>query len=180
MPRVTKAQLQERVDNLEGANHFLRGRAGELLKENDELKKRLARGHDRSRSPRMPAANSQANVDMTCKALNLVKLWQQDTVAEEQRAEIRRLQAEAVQKDQLIESLRRGEGPVGEVLAHAYSEKCRRLGMTPSDFMLQTVLESNERPVYAFLQILQGVFMDLKEVVNVGRSVMPPTQLPFH
>ena len=180
MPRVTKAQLQERVDELEGANHFLQERAGQLVRENDELKKRISRGHDRSRSPRMPAANSQANVDMTCKALNLVKLRQHDTVVEEQRAEIQRLQTEAAQKDAMIESLRRGEGSVGEVLAHAYRERCKRFNITPSDFMLETILDRNERPVYAFLQIIQTVLTDLKEVVNVGRSVLPPTQLPHH
>jgi hypothetical protein len=173
MPRITKAMLED-------GNAFLRNRCRELREENEKLKKRISRGHDRSRSPRMPAANSEANVTSTCKALNQVRLWQRDTLVEEQRAEIQRLQMEAVQKDAMIESLRRGEGPVGEVLAHAYRERCMRLNITPSDFMLETILDRNERPVYAFLQIIQGVFTDLKEVVNVGRSVLPPTQLPFH
>jgi hypothetical protein len=65
MPRVTKAQLeQERVE--------MQAKVARLEKENSELKRRISRGHDRSRSPRMPATSSQVNMDMTCKALRQV------------------------------------------------------------------------------------------------------------
>jgi hypothetical protein len=178
MPRVTKAQLQERVDNLEGANAFLRERAGQLVKENDELKKRVSRGHDRSRSPRMPAASSQANVDMTCKALSQVSLWQHDTVVEEQRAEIQRLQAEVAQKDETIESLLRGEGPLGPVLAHAYRTKMARYNVPPSEVVLEEV-SVRTGPVYDHFLTISDALRDVADYARIGRCYTRPTQLPY-
>jgi hypothetical protein len=48
MPRITKAQLeQERVE--------MQAKVARLEKENSEMKRRISRGHDRSRSPRVLA-----------------------------------------------------------------------------------------------------------------------------
>lgn len=178
MPRVTKAQLQERVDELEGANHFLQERAGQLVRENDELKKRISRGHDRSRSPRMPAANSKANVTSTCKALNQVSLWQRDTVVEEQRAEIQRLREELAQKVEQIAGLRRGEGPVGEVLVHAYRMKTERYGVAPGELTLRD-MSARTGPVFEHFITLGDVLKDVEDFARLGRCYTRPTQMPY-
>ena len=171
MPRITKAMLQD-------GNDFLRNRCRELREENEQLKKRISRGHDRSRSPRMPAANSEANVTSTCKALNQVRLWQRDTLVEEQRAEIQRLRAEVAQKDEQIASLRRGEGPVGEVLAHAHNVKMTRYGVNPSDSVLQD-MRARTGPVFEHIITLTDVLKDVEDFARVGRCYTRPTQMPY-
>jgi hypothetical protein len=171
MPRITKAMLED-------GNAFLQNRCRELREENEKLKKRISRGHDRSRSPRMPAANSEANVTSTCKALNQVSLWQRDTLVEEQRAEIQRLQMEAAQKDAMIESLRRGEGPVGEVLAHAHRTKAARYGVDPGELTLRD-MSARSGPVFEHFITLADVVHDVADFARLGRCYTRPTQMPY-
>jgi len=125
MPRTTKAQLEQQVVDLQDENIFLEEQMGvlqegyetlagqmETLKQqNEELKKRVRRGCDRSRSPRRPVSSSQANLNATCKAFAQVNLWQRDSVVQEQTDEIQRLRGE-------VARLRRGDGPIGDVLRH--------------------------------------------------------------
>ena len=116
MPRLTKAQLEDRIHVLTHFSNVASDKCADLEKENEQLKRRISRGHDRSRSPRRPASSSQAHMEMTCKALNQVRSWQRDTVVDEQKEEIARLRALVAEKDEQIASLRRGEGAVGPVL----------------------------------------------------------------
>ena len=101
MPRVTKAQLERELK--------------EAREEIEQLKRRISRGHDRSRSPRRPASSSQAQMELTCKALDQVSLWQRDVVVKEQKDEIARLREEVAVNEEVIASLRRGEGPIALV-----------------------------------------------------------------
>lgn len=162
MPRVTKAQLEQQVERLE--------------KENKELKDHLRRGHDRSRSPRMPATSSQANVDMTCKALNQVRLWQQDVVDQEHRAEIQRLREELAKKDEQISFYRRGEGPVGPVLVHMNKLRCKRAGLEPDSFV-EDLLNRRTKPVHEYFHTMNNVLRDAADVMYWG-GCMYPTAIP--
>ena len=111
MPRVTKAELAAALEESQTL-------ARNLQKENEDLKAQSAH-RPRSRSPkRFPASSSQKQMDVSCKAFFQVKKWQRDQVLEEQNEKIAELTAENARKDEEITRLRRGEGPVGEVLAH--------------------------------------------------------------
>jgi hypothetical protein len=162
MPRVTKAQLEQHVARLE--------------KENSELKRRISRGHDRSRSPRLPATSSQANVDMTCKALNQVRLWQQDVVVQEHRAEIQQLREELAKKDEQISFYRRGEGPVGPVLVHMNRLRCERVGIAPDSFV-EDILNRRMRPVHEYFNTMNNVLRDAADVMYWG-GCSYPTAIP--
>ena len=157
MPRATKADLQ-------AAN-------AKLQKENEELKKRLSRGHDRSRSPRMPASNSQARVDTTCRALNQVRLWQQDTVLQEHREEIQRLREEVAKKEHEIEEYRRGEGPVGPVLVHMHRMNYARVGQTPPDTTMEDWYMKRVTPVWHYFDTVGRVLREAADVMSVGGTV---------
>jgi uncharacterized small protein (DUF1192 family) len=143
MPRVTKAELEHQIQLLQ--------------QENEELKQKVRRGFDRSRSPRLPAARSQASVATTCRALDQVCLWQRDAVMKEQVSEIQRLQAELVKKDEEIAALRRGEGPVGEVMAHI-----DQLWLTHSNFQRSPDVAAYRAKLYA--QRTQPVHVTLREM----------------
>jgi cell division protein FtsB len=171
MPRITKAALQDANESLRNTNRGLR-------EENEKLKTRISRGHDRSRSPRMPAANSQASVETTCKALNQVKQWQRDIVVEEQQAEIQRLRAELAQKNEQIAGLRRGEGPVGEVLMHAYRTKVERYGVAPGELTLRE-MSARTGPVFEHFITLGDVLKDVEDFARMGRCYTRPTQMPY-
>ena len=96
----------------------LHARVKLLEKENKALKAERAK-RPRSRSPRrFAASSSQVNVDATCKALSQVSLWQRDAVLQEHAERIAELQAELDKKKEEIVDLRRGNGPIGEVLLH--------------------------------------------------------------
>ena len=132
MPRITKAQLEQQVADLQGENADLKQQVQDwqedsencaqqvvdLKQKNEDLKNRVRRGCDRSRSPRRPATTVEANQAMTSRALHQVSRWGESIVVKEQRDEIQRLHAAMAEKDAQIASLRRGEGPLGEVLAH--------------------------------------------------------------
>jgi hypothetical protein len=184
MPRVTKAQLAaalaaserekrdlerdlrtERVITFGSGNviNMLHTRLEKLEKENEDLKARVRRGCDRSRSPRMPATSSDAAAAVACKAFAQVGLWQRDAVVEEQKSEILRLREE-------VARLRRGEGPIGEVLAHI--DSMSRLERTPEraasvaeSFAMQT------RPVHEVLLIARNVLADTNDFLRWGGPI---------
>lgn len=198
MPQVTKAQLaaaleastnqvkslQEdlRVERavstaMESALDKMHARMARLEKENEDLKNKVRRGCDRSRSPRAPATNSHVNVDVACKALNQVSLWQHDGVLKEHKAEIQRLQAE-------VASLRRGEGPVGEVLAHVSAQAAARVNHTRAPDVAAALAEQfaqQTRPVHEYIEIAEKATHDLLEFlgwngVRYNRTALPPRQ----
>ena len=185
MPRVTKADLeaelasqQTKVRHLESelrveralsagsANviNMMHNRVNRLEKENEDLKARVRRGCDRSRSPRMPAASSDAAAAIACKAFAQVGLWQRDAVVEDQKAEILRLREE-------VARLRRGEGPVGEVLAHIDQYEVARLNIQRSPdraAVMAEALGKQTRPVHEVLRIARRVLDDTKDFLTWG------------
>jgi len=171
MPRITKAQLeQERVE--------MQAKVARLEKENSELKRRISRGHDRSRSPRMPATSSQAHVDTTCKALHQVRLWQRDAILQEHREEIQRLQATVAKKDLQIASLRRGEGSIGEVLLNVYERRVGPLGDSQLDVWHAASLRRQTTPVHEFVNRLHQNLNDLSDVTLRGGTIWTPSTIP--
>jgi len=184
MPRVTKAQLEAQLDELEadyiGLEHshdMLFQQNEDLKKENKKLKDQVRRGNARSRSPRRPAASAEANVNLTCRALRQVSLWQQDTVVQEHRDEIQRLREELAKKDKEIASMRRGEGPIGEVLLNAYT---RRYGRTDNqiDAWHAAHLQRQTTPVYEFVNRLHQNLNDLSDVTFRGGTIWTPSTIP--
>jgi cell division protein FtsB len=184
MPRVTKAQLEaqvaaleDEIEGLEGQNEFLVKQNEDLMKENKRLKDHVRRGNSRSRSPRRPATSAEANVNLTCRALRQVSLWQQDTVVQEHRDEIQRLREELAKKDKEIASVRRGEGPIGEVLLNAYT---RRFGRTDNqiDAWHAAHLQRQTTPVYEFVNRLHQNLNDLSDVTRRGGTVWEPSTIP--
>ena len=169
MPRVTKAQLEREQKEMQA-------KVARLEKENGELKRRISRGHDRSRSPRMPATSSQAHVDVTCKALNQVRLWQQDAILQEHREEIQRLQAAVAEKDEQVAFYRRGEGPVGPVLVHMNRMRCQRAGIAPDSFT-ERLMNQRTKPVHEYFNTMNNVLRDASDVMFWGGCIYP-TAIP--
>ena len=112
------ADLKQQVKDLREESEECAQHVVELKQKNEDLKNRVRRGCDRSRSPRRPATTVEANQALTSRALHQVSLWGESAIVKEQRDEIQRLHAAMAEKDAQIASLRRGEGPLGEVLAH--------------------------------------------------------------
>jgi hypothetical protein len=185
MPRVTKAQLEAQVatleaenEGLEGHNEFLVKQNEELMKENKRLKDHVRRGNSRSRSPRRPATSAEAKVELTCRALRQVSLWQQDTVVQEHRDEIQRLREELAKKDKEIASMRRGEGPIGEVLLNAYERNFGPLTDSELDVWHAASLRRQTTPVYEFVNGLRRNLSDLVDVTRGGGTIYAPSTIP--
>jgi uncharacterized small protein (DUF1192 family) len=164
MPRVTKAQLEAQVATLEA--------------ENKRLKDHVRRGNSRSRSPRRPATSAEAKVELTCRALHQVSLWQQDTVVQEHRDEIQRLREELAKKDKEIASMRRGEGPIGEVLLNVYERTFGPLTDSQLDVWHATSLQRQATPVYQFVDRLHRNLNDLVDVTCRGGTMWEPSTIP--
>jgi hypothetical protein len=195
MPRITKAQLEQQVADLQGelaraqvdlhverqittsagsAMQTLHARTDRLEKENEDLKNRVRRGCDRSRSPRRPSSSCQANLNTTCKAFAQVGLWQRDTVVQEQAVEIQRLQEE-------VASLRRGDGPIGEVLARNRADLCARTNheVSPETArMFAETFERQTRPVHQVLKTLCDVLGDAQALTMYGGPFTDGTAVP--
>ena len=159
MPRVTKAQLERELK--------------EAREEIEQLKRRISRGHDRSRSPRRPASSSQAQMDLTCKALDQVSLWQRDVVVKEQKEEITRLQEEVAVNEEVIASLRRGEGPVALVLQSLWDSKNLFRGEEDRQRFLNGILRHQKKSVREFLDAIRWVLHDVGEFVRWGSISVP-------
>jgi hypothetical protein len=93
----------------------------------------------RSRSPRRDAMSAAK----THRVLNLVQHFERDAVIDEQRETIARQQQEIV-------SLRRGDGPIGEVLMHNW----RQTPGAMTDFTVNT-LKAQTTPVNTTMASLQ-------------------------
>ena len=152
MPRVTKADLTvsleeslRRVRFLEYDNKAWQAEVALLREKNASLKEENAglkaeRGqHARSRSPRRDAMSAAA----THRVLKLVQHFERDAVIDEQRETIARQQQE-------IASLRRGDGPVGEVQLHNW----RQTPGGTTDYAV-SVMTAQTTPVNTTLASLQ-------------------------
>ena len=109
-----------------------------LEKENKALKAERGQG-DRSRSPR----RDDMSAATTHHVLKLVQHFERDNVIDEQRETIARQQQEIV-------SLRRGDGPIGEVLLHNW----RQVLGAMTDFTVN-VLKAQTTPVNTTLESLK-------------------------
>ena len=171
MPRVTKAELAAALEESQTL-------ARNLQKENEDLKAQSAH-RPRSRSPkRFPASSSQKQMDVSCKAFFQVKKWQRDQVLEEQNEKIAELTAENARKDEEIARLRRGEGPVGEVLAHVDALENARLNLTPTPDRAAWVAETfarQSRPVHEMLLSLKKAHSAMDSMTRWGGPIYKVT-----
>ena len=103
--KVTKAML-------ETENKRLRRERNQARKELADCKARQKKASDSAIS------RSHSQLELTCSAMNLVTQWERDPKMEEKDKMIEKLRAEIEKKNLEVAGLRRGEGPVGEVLLH--------------------------------------------------------------
>ena len=143
--KVRADNLQENVESLmsdlsmeQASSKSWMARAVLLEKENKALKAERGQG-DRSRSPRRDAVSAAA----THRVMRLVQRFERDAVVDEQRETIAKQQRE-------IESLRRGDGPIGEVLLHNWMQSAG--GAT--DFTVNMV-KAQTTPVNTIMASLQ-------------------------
>jgi hypothetical protein len=144
-----------------------------LKKENEDLKKEAA-GRARSRSPRRPSLSSQACLETSCRALNQVSLWRRDGILREQREEILQLRSEVRKKEEEIAGLRRGEGPLGEVLYHSRLRSQEFVGASEDDDLEKTIRErllSRTQPVHEALSSISHVAFQLGMFAERGYPV---------
>jgi hypothetical protein len=178
MPRTTKAEMVAALERNAAAhlrNQILTKSLQEQMErlgmENEDLKAHIARRH-RSRSPkRFSASNSQEQMDVSCKALFQVKQWQRDQLLEERDEKIAELMAENARKDDQIAGLRRGEGPVGEVLAHIDALENARLNFTRTpeqDAHTAATFARQTQPVHEMLTQMRKVLSAAEELATCG------------
>jgi len=190
MPRITKADLTATLDaslrRVEFLEHDVESlmsdlsmeeasskswmaRAVLLEKENKALKAERGQG-DRSRSPRRDAVSAAA----THRVMRLVQHFERDAVVDEQRETIAKQQRE-------IESLRRGDGPIGEVLLHNWNQRCGSL-LEPTVKLLQAQT-TPVNSVMASIQRLADAQKDIALWGGVGRyqvdTLSPVAQIPM-
>jgi len=96
---------------------------------------------------------SQAQLSVACRALNTMWLNERDEMLAEKDAKIRELQEQ-------VQSLRRGDGPIGEVLAHNW-------GSSAGESM-KACLSSQTRPVNETFKHLEQVLNACKDVCMTG------------
>ena len=182
MPRVTKADL---TIALEGKNKMLREVMEDLRVKQIALDKMEARvavrdreikalkakreRSPRSRSPRRDAMSAAA----THRVLNLVQHFERDAVIDEQRETIARQQRE-------IASLRRGDGPIGEVLLHNWRQSPG--GTTDYAVSVMTAQTTPVNTTLASLQRLASAAYDVSLWGGVSAysvtTLSPVTRLP--
>ena len=111
-----KEHLKARVVDLEATVKNLREDRHELLEDLKKARQELQDRKDRDRSPRrLSASMSHDQLSVACNALHQVALWERDSMLLERDAKIR-------EQRKQIEGLRRGDGPIGEVMAHNWPE----------------------------------------------------------
>ena len=171
MPRVTKAELAAALEESQTL-------ARNLQKENEDLKAQSAH-RPRSRSPkRFPASSSQKQMDVSCKAFFQVKKWQRDQVIEEQNEKIAELTAENARNNEEIVRLRRGEGPVGEVMAHIDALENARFNFTRTPEQAEFVaseLARQTQPVHEMFTRVKRLFAAGEETLKYGGPFFPLT-----
>ena len=147
MPRVTKADLTRSLEvrdsimlSLREDLHAKDARVALLEKEIKALKAERGQGA-RSRSPRRDAVSAAT----THRVLKLVQHFERDNVIDEQRETIAKQQRE-------IASLRRGDGPIGEVLLHNWTNSAGGI----SDDVMRT-LKAQTTPVNTVLTSLRRI-----------------------
>ena len=140
MPRVTKADLESQIADLERENVLL----------TTELEQRRERSRSRSRRRKVVAAPMDAT---TRRALDVVRKHDRDGVIEEQRATIAR-------QAQDNAALRNGSGSIGHVLVANW-----RGPMT--DGLRAKILENRET-VGAFIRRVRGMLFDVDSELSVG------------
>ena len=144
MPRVTKASLEEE-------NAQLRSRNSKLSQRVYELGEEVVRLRERSRSPRRMAAP----LHLTQAALGVVsKHFLHDPVVDELREVIR-------EQQETIAALRRGEGPIGEVLL----ANQRKIGETPPAYYVDMMLRRGK----SVGEVLQEFERRAKGIVELSR-----------
>ena len=174
MPRVTKAQLERELKEArKEIEHLLERELKEAHDEIEQLKRRISRGHDRSRSPRRPASSSQAQMELTCKALDQVSLWQRDVVVKEQKDEIARLREEVAVNEEVIASLRRGEGPVSLVLQSIWDANNLFRGDEEHQRLMRETFSHQTKSVREFLDAMNWIIRDIGEFVRWGSISVP-------
>ena len=130
----------------------LEGVKEELAKVQRELSDRK----ERDRSPRrLSAATSRSRMEQTCNftALGHVLAWERDSVIDEQKQTINKLMQE-------IEALRKGEGPIGEIVL-------RLRGEDVDDWTKERLL-AQKTPVYETLQKMERLMDASLELVRWG------------
>jgi hypothetical protein len=124
-----KSELTQVRESLTGAVKKLREDREQLLKAlRAPRRSQGSLTHARDRSPRGSAGAAQANLSVACRALNVMWLNERDQMLAEKDAQICELREQ-------VQSLRRGDGPIGEVMAHNWPSasaetKARLLGVT--------------------------------------------------
>ena len=146
MKEQHKSELQQVRESLTGAVKKLRDDRDKLLKALQEP--------DRERSPRRSSASmSQAKLSVACRALNTMWLNERDQMLAEKDVEIRELREQ-------VQSLRRGDGPIGEVVVHNWPNASAE---SKAHFLTVT------RPVNETLKHLDSVLHGCADVCRWGR-----------
>jgi hypothetical protein len=86
-----------------------------LRQQRDQARKELAREKKTGASS---ISRSHSQLELTCSAMQLVTQWERDPKMEEKDKLIADMRAEIEKKNKEIIALRRGEGPIGEVLLY--------------------------------------------------------------
>ena len=144
-----KSELTQVRESLTGAVKKLREDREQLLKAIPEH----VRSQSRERSPRRGSASmSQAQLSVACRALNTLWLNERDEMLAEKDAQIRELREQ-------VQSLRRGDGPIGEVMAHNWPYASAE---TKLHLLTQT------RPVNETFKHLERILDGCRDVCRVG------------
>jgi len=141
-----QSELQQVRDSLVGANKKLRDDREKLLAALNEPAAKRARVE--SSGPSM----SQAQLSVACRALNTMWLNERDEMLAEKDVKIRELQEQ-------VQSLRRGDGPIGEVLVHNWPS---------ASATTKALLLKETRPVNETLKHLVRVLDACKDVCTIG------------
>lgn len=139
--------------------HETRSRLKKVEQELDDRKRR-------DRSPRrLSTATTRRSVEQTCKfsALNHVLAWERDSVIDEQKEIISKLREEN-------QSLRRGDGPIGEVLCHNW------IAILPNlDEDTKKRLLAQKTPVNKILAAVDKLHSASNDMIRWGGLSFSPT-----
>jgi hypothetical protein len=134
-----------------------------LRRERDAARKELADRKARETGP-SSVSLSHGRLEMACKAMSQVTKWGRDVRLDEKEAMIVQQQALIKQKDEEIARLRRGCGPIGEVLLDREEQLARFQGIAVSGER-QEFLLSKKMTVIGSIDRVQYAMMDLESVL---------------